>query len=432
MKILLENYYLLNLGYAVFISSALLAYLTRFNPEHPVAGAFRRMLLGFMGWAFFDFFIDHAGRIYPSETVFTFYRYLSFGFLFYQGAAVEFIITLMKKIGKRYLLIIYSPFVIFYIAGILLPGYVSAKNYGIDGGYPGVNAPWNTLVKIFIFSLIAFLLVKLLINALHDMDLPARKEKLMLFFGGFMTLTGIMISNLLLKRVWPGVPLFGSFFSSLTAIAAFFGMTFYGRVISERDFYHAVVKITPNGVVHLKNGRITWTNSSAAEILGYRGNDALLGVPIEKFFSDMEYSKSEINRFKGLIACGDLVNHEVILSRRNGDQVNCLVSGILYNEKDPLAGALIIIVDISPQKKAENEKEKLINDLQKALAEIKTLSGLLPICSYCKKVKDDSGYWQRIEEYIETRSDAKFSHGMCSDCQKKYHPELSHKMEEKK
>jgi len=56
---------------------------------------------------------------------------------------------------------------------------------------------------------------------------------------------------------------------------------------------------------------------------------------------------------------------------------------------------------------------------QEAEEEIRILSGLLPICSRCKKIRDDQGYWNRIESYIEKHSDVKFSHGMCNDCAQK-------------
>lgn len=68
------------------------------------------------------------------------------------------------------------------------------------------------------------------------------------------------------------------------------------------------------------------------------------------------------------------------------------------------------------------EKEKI--KLQKALAEIKQLSGLLPICASCKKIRDDQGYWSQIETYIAEHSEAEFSHGLCPDCGKKLYPEL--------
>jgi len=62
--------------------------------------------------------------------------------------------------------------------------------------------------------------------------------------------------------------------------------------------------------------------------------------------------------------------------------------------------------------------------LKEALKEVKTLNGLLPICSYCKKIRDDKGYWKQIEAYIQERSDATFSHGICQECAKKYFPEF--------
>ena len=70
---------------------------------------------------------------------------------------------------------------------------------------------------------------------------------------------------------------------------------------------------------------------------------------------------------------------------------------------------------------AEKELEMAVRNLQKALAEVKTLQGILPICSYCKKIRDDHGYWQKVEEYIYDRSEAEFSHSICPECTKKYY-----------
>ena len=66
-----------------------------------------------------------------------------------------------------------------------------------------------------------------------------------------------------------------------------------------------------------------------------------------------------------------------------------------------------------------------IKELQAALAQIKTLKGLLPICMYCKKIRDDKQYWQQVESYVTTHTEAQFSHSICPDCYKKYvQPEL--------
>ncbi|MDZ7831428.1 MAG: response regulator [Desulfobacterales bacterium] len=74
--------------------------------------------------------------------------------------------------------------------------------------------------------------------------------------------------------------------------------------------------------------------------------------------------------------------------------------------------------------RAERVRDLLIVELKKALAEIKTLSGLLPICSHCKQVRDDKGYWSQIESYISAHSDAHFSHSICPECAKKHYPEF--------
>ena len=70
--------------------------------------------------------------------------------------------------------------------------------------------------------------------------------------------------------------------------------------------------------------------------------------------------------------------------------------------------------------KLESERESLIKELQDALAKIKTLSGLIPICAWCKKIRSDTGYWQTVEQYIGEHSQAEFTHGMCPDCAKKF------------
>ena len=78
----------------------------------------------------------------------------------------------------------------------------------------------------------------------------------------------------------------------------------------------------------------------------------------------------------------------------------------------------------SRRRRAEEERERLIKKLQETLAEVKTLSGLLPICANCKKIRDDKGYWNQIEAYIGDHSEAEFSHGICPVCAKKLYPEF--------
>ncbi|MBI5665051.1 MAG: PAS domain S-box protein [Nitrospirae bacterium] len=79
--------------------------------------------------------------------------------------------------------------------------------------------------------------------------------------------------------------------------------------------------------------------------------------------------------------------------------------------------------DIARRKKAEQVREDLILELKNAIAKIKTLTGLIPICAWCKKIRDDKGYWKKVETYIREHSDASFTHGICPDCLKRESPE---------
>ncbi len=78
--------------------------------------------------------------------------------------------------------------------------------------------------------------------------------------------------------------------------------------------------------------------------------------------------------------------------------------------------------EISERRRAEAEREKLIIELKEAIAHVKRLSGLLPLCASCKKIRDDKGYWQQVEVYIQDHSEANFSHGLCPECQLKLYP----------
>jgi PAS domain S-box-containing protein len=75
--------------------------------------------------------------------------------------------------------------------------------------------------------------------------------------------------------------------------------------------------------------------------------------------------------------------------------------------------------DISEQKRAEQERELLVRELQVALAEVRTLQGFLPICSYCKSIRDDENYWQSVESYISRHTNTQFTHGICPTCYSK-------------
>jgi len=117
---------------------------------------------------------------------------------------------------------------------------------------------------------------------------------------------------------------------------------------------------------------------------------------------------------------------EVVSITREGEERNLELSAFAMRNSlgEPLC-YVGIKRDITQRKREEQERLKLIQELTDALATVKTLSGLLPICASCKKIRDDNGYWQQVETYIQKHSNADFTHGICPDCIKRLYPEYS-------
>jgi PAS domain S-box-containing protein len=122
---------------------------------------------------------------------------------------------------------------------------------------------------------------------------------------------------------------------------------------------------------------------------------------------------------KRMLASGHRERQEI----RHGEGWLDITADPVFDEKGGLIGAVHIIRDISEQKRLAIEREALLQEIQAAYFEIKALHGLLPICANCKSIRDHEGAWVQIESYIETRSEAQFSHGICPDCAKKLYPE---------
>jgi hypothetical protein len=98
---------------------------------------------------------------------------------------------------------------------------------------------------------------------------------------------------------------------------------------------------------------------------------------------------------------------------------------IEWYPEDRTSISLGCLTEVTKEMEAAEERERLVAALQEALGNVKQLSGLLPICASCKKIRDDQGYWNQIEEYIRKHSDADFTHGFCPACMEKLYPELA-------
>ncbi len=167
--------------------------------------------------------------------------------------------------------------------------------------------------------------------------------------------------------------------------------------------------------------RITDANEQACRGFGYT-LDELRTMHIEELHP-ADTRPEVIAQFESLRRTGS-ARFEVLNIRKDGSLVPNEIS-----ERFVSVGGdeyvLKFVRDISERKHAEHEREQLVNELQTALAQVKTLGGLIPICSSCKKIRDDKGYWNVLEAYLIEHSDAQFTHGICPDCRQKLYPSLS-------
>ena len=167
---------------------------------------------------------------------------------------------------------------------------------------------------------------------------------------------------------------------------------------------------------------VLWANKAALEQTGLAKNE-LIGNYCYAATHDRDCHCEPPNEpcpVRDLLETGKPKAAEHEHHDKNGNTVHAEVSA--YPIKDN-SGNIVRFVHISKniteRKSLEREREKLILELQEALAEIRTLKGIIPICSSCKKIRNDSGYWEQIEEYIRKNSDAEFTHGICPTCARK-------------
>jgi PAS domain S-box-containing protein len=162
---------------------------------------------------------------------------------------------------------------------------------------------------------------------------------------------------------------------------------------------------------------IVGVNSAAGKMVGAHGQH-ILGSPCHGYICPAK---------EGCCPVTDLGQNfdtaEAVLLTATGKSVPILktVGSIILAGREHLLESFL---DITERKEAEAEREALIEELQEALAKVKMLSGMLPICVSCKKIRDDKGYWNQIETYVREHSEAEFSHSACPECVRKLYPEL--------
>ena len=189
--------------------------------------------------------------------------------------------------------------------------------------------------------------------------------------------------------------------------------------------YRAIIENMQEGYheVDIK-GNFTFLNESMCKISGYE-REELLGMN-NRQYTDEENARKVYQVYNRVYRTGEPVkNFEWQIIRKGGDRRDIEVSiSLIKDAEGHPTGFRGIVRDITDRKQAEEERERLITELQSAIEHIKTLRGIIPICASCKKIRDDKGYWQQVEAYVSRHTEAQFSHGVCPDCMKKLYPEF--------
>ena len=196
------------------------------------------------------------------------------------------------------------------------------------------------------------------------------------------------------------------------------------RAEADKQYLAAIVESSDDAIygTNLDSIIVSW-NPAAERIYGYcaeeiTGHSTALLFPLDK--------RDELLDIMARVRRGELIGfYETERLRKDGKiiPVSATISPIKDGEGKTI-GASVIAHDISKQKKDEEERQQLINKLSDALSHVKLLTGLLPICASCKRIRDDHGYWQQVETYIRLHSEATFTHSICPECLKRYKADM--------
>jgi PAS domain S-box-containing protein len=191
----------------------------------------------------------------------------------------------------------------------------------------------------------------------------------------------------------------------------------FSKAFHSSSYALTLTRLSDGQIVEVNEGFVNITGYPAAEVLG----QATVGLHI------WDRQEDRVAVVKELSEKGRVHGREFPFRKRSGEVLTGLFSAdIIYINNE--AFVLSSISDITERKMGEMERERLIQELRDALSQVRKLSGMLPICASCKKIRDDQGYWQQVEAYITTHSEAEFSHGVCPECAKKLYPDYYEEM----
>ena len=187
----------------------------------------------------------------------------------------------------------------------------------------------------------------------------------------------------------------------------------------------AIVDSTTEAIVgHDLEGIVATWNVGAEQLFGHTAEE-MIGRSI--FTVVPEESRAAVAQILDTLRHGeDAPGIECRAVRKDGSRLEInLTLSVIRDPAGHVIGIAFLAYDITERKQLEEERRRMIEQLNLTLSRVKTLSGFLPICASCKKIRDDHGYWQRLETFLEQHSTAEFSHSICPECLDTLYPEYS-------
>lgn len=173
--------------------------------------------------------------------------------------------------------------------------------------------------------------------------------------------------------------------------------------------YNLVFKNVNSGIIILDERQHIININPVAENIINTPQKTVLGQPIVEIFPELkEHIQSKENGIE---------------IEKSGRIYELQTTPLLYHEQNS-AGQIIMLYDVTTRTRLEQQQDLLIDELQEAINQVKTLTGLLPICANCKQIRDDEGSWQQVETYIQSRSTANFTHSICPTCLEELYPDI--------
>ena len=161
--------------------------------------------------------------------------------------------------------------------------------------------------------------------------------------------------------------------------------------------------------------------------MGYH-REEVIGHQLTHFLNDESKLFAKIIAYPYFLEHGYVQDISYRVIKKNREVMDVTLSAIAEKDDDGnFLRSLAVMIDVTARKKAEAAQEKLIGELRKALDEITSLRGILPLCSFCKRVRNDKGYWEQVDIYIAKHSPAEISHSICPECIAKHYPSLGQK-----